>query len=230
MQVYTLWDSYDDFEKGRSMKVFVAGASGRVGKMVVADLVAAGHQVVAASRHAADDEWPAGVTACAFDFHQDASAMVGALEGCDAIVFTAGSRGQDLLQTDAFGAVKLMQAAKQAGALRFVMLSSFRALDPEFWANEPSLAGITNYNIAKFFADDWLINRSGLQWTIVQPGVLTEEPGTGKIAVNPERGGENPIPDVAAMLAATLDLPNTIGKVIMMKSGDTPIADALAAL
>lgn len=212
------------------MKVFVAGASGRVGKMLVADLVAAGHQVVAASRSAAEVEWPAGVTACAFDFHQDVSAMVGALDGCDAVYFVAGSRGQDLLQTDAFGAVKLMQAAKQAGALRFVMLSSFLALQPERWAEEPSLASITNYNIAKYFADEWLINCSGLQWTIVQPGVLTEEPATGAIAVNPERGGTNPIPDVAAVLADVLERPNTVGKVIMMKSGETPIADALATV
>lgn len=212
------------------MKVFVAGASGRVGKELVADLVAAGHEVVAASRSAEEVTWPNGVTPRTFDFHVDAKEMAVQLNGCDAVYFVAGSRGKDLLQTDAFGAVKLMQAAKEVRADRFIMLSSYRAMEPEFWQNEPSLAGITNYNIAKFFADEWLVNQSGLQWTIVQPCVLTEEPGTGKVELNPERGGENPIPDVAAVLADVLEYPNTIGKVIMMKSGTTPIADALAAV
>lgn len=212
------------------MKVFVAGASGRVGKELTNDLIEAGHEVVAASRHAVQDEWPKGVTPCMLDFHEEASEMAAKLAGCDAVYFVAGSRGKDLLQTDAFGAVKLMMAAKQAGADRFVMLSSIFSMQPERWAQEPSLAGITNYNIAKFFADEYLANISGLRWTIVQPSVLKEEPGTGKIEVDPAHDGSNPIPDVAAVLAGVLDRPNTVGKVIMMRSGDTPIADALSAV
>lgn len=210
------------------MKVFVAGASGRVGKELTADLVKAGHQVVAASRHAREVEWPAGVIPCAFDFHEDVEEMAKKLAGCDAVYFVAGSRGKDLLQTDAFGAVKLMKAAKEAAVDRFVMLSSIFSMQPERWAQEPSLAGITNYNIAKFFADEYLVNVSGLEWTIVQPSVLKEQPATGKIEIDPEHDGSNPIPDVAAVLAAVLERPNTVGKVIMMKSGSVPIDEALA--
>lgn len=210
------------------MKVFVAGASGRVGRELTKDLIEAGHEVVAASRHAEEDNWPVGASPCKLDFHEDASKMAAKLAGCDAVYFVAGSRGKDLLQTDAFGAVKLMMAAKEAGAERFVMLSSIFSMQPERWAEEPSLANITDYNIAKFFADEYLANISGLQWTIVQPSVLKEEPATGKIQIDPEHDGSNSIPDVAAVLAGVLEHPNTVGKVIMMRSGDTPIGEALA--
>ncbi|WP_251159132.1 NAD(P)H-binding protein [Caniella muris] len=210
------------------MKVFVAGASGRVGKALVADLVSSGNEVVAASRGAEGLEWPEGVVPCRFDFHWTVDEMAERVAGCDAVYCVAGSRGKDLLQTDAFGAVKLMGAAKQVGAQRFVMLSSLFAMEPERWAQEPSLSGITDYNIAKLFADEWLTHRSGLAWTIVQPSILKEEPGTGRIELDPAHDGSNPIPDVAAVLAGVLDRPNTVGKVVMMRSGDTPVADALA--
>lgn len=212
------------------MEVFVAGASGRVGHEVVDRLTARGDKVLAASRNSERISWPQGVTPVDFDLHWDASDMTERLKGCKAVMFVAGSRGKDLLQVDAFGAVKLMQAAKAIGARRFVMLSSFLAMEPERWKDEPSLAEIANYNIAKFFADEWLVNNSGLEWTIIQPGVLREEPASGKIDVNPPEGGENAIPDVAEVLVETLDRPNTIGKVIMMRGGSTPISDALAQL
>lgn len=210
------------------MKVFVIGASGRAGKEVVERLVKKGNEVLAGCRKPELLDAPESVTPVEFDLHWDASKMVDSLKGCDAVIFVAGSRGKDLLQTDAFGAVKAMQAAEQAGTKRFVMLSSFLALEPERWNEEPSLASITNYNIAKFFADSWLMDNTNLNWTIVQPGVLEEAPGTGKIAVNPAKGGSNPIPDVAEVLVSMLDHPNTIDKVIMMKTGDTPIDTALS--
>ena len=212
------------------MKVFVAGATGRVGQELVRELIDSGHEVVAASRHAEEAEWPDGAMPCSFDLHDGVEAMVDALEGCDAICFVAGSRGKDLLQIDAFGAIKLMMAAAKARVRRFVMLSSIFSMQPERWAEEPSLAGITDYNIAKFFADEHLVNASELKWTIVQPSVLKEEPATGRIEIDPAHDGTNPIPDVAAVLASVLDRPNTIGKIIMMRSGDTPIDEALAAV
>ena len=210
------------------MKVFVAGATGRVGRELVGDLVVAGHEVVAGSRHPEETDWPTGVTPCAIDFHDDESAMAADLKGCDAVCFVAGSRGKDLLQTDAFGAVKLMRAAKSVGANRFVMLSSIFAMQSERWAEEPSLQNITDYNIAKFFADEYLANISGLEWTIVQPTLLKEEPGTGRIELNPEHDRSTPIPDVAAVLAGAKDHPHTIGQVHMMRSGGPPIDEALS--
>ena len=210
------------------MKVFVVGASGRVGQELVSRLVDRGAEVMAGCRTPGAITAAENVTPVEFDVHWDVPRMTAALEGCDAVHFVAGSRGKDLLQTDAFGAVKLMQAAEAAGIKRFILLSSIYALQPERWAEEASLASITNYNIAKFFADSWLTKNTDLDWTIVQPSVLKEEPGTGKIELDPQHDGANPIPDVAEVLAATLDQPNTIGKVILMKSGDEPIAEALA--
>ncbi len=212
------------------MKVFVAGATGRVGQELVARLIRNGHEVVAASRGAQDAHWPDGVEALEFDFHEDVNHMEDQLRGCDAAYFVAGSRGKDLLQVDAFGAVKLMQAAQAAGTDRFIMLSSIFSQQPEKWAEEPSLAPITNYNIAKFFADEWLTELSDLNWTVVQPSVLKEEPATGNIEINPEHDGQNPIPDVAEVLAKVLEMPNTYHRVIMMRSGATPIHEALAAI
>ena len=156
--------------------------------------------------------------------------MADIIKGMDAVYFLAGSRGKDLLQTDAFGAVKLMQVCEAVGIKRFVILSSIFALEPEKWAEEYSLKSITNYNIAKFFADNYLVTNTDLDYTIIQPSVLKEEEGTGKIELAPEHDGSNPIPDVAKVLSSVLTMENTFKKVIKMRDGDTPIAEALAQL
>lgn len=209
------------------MNIFVAGGTGRVAREVIRLLAERGNVVTAGSRHPESVETGENIRPVLFDLHDSKDAMVPFLKDQQAVYFLAGSRGKDLLQTDAFGAVKLMEAAKQAGVKRFVMLSSMFALQPDKWAEEPALATIMNYNIAKFFADEWLVRNSGLEYTIVQPGVLMEEPGAGTVELNPEHGGTNPIPDVALVLADVLDMPNTYGKVIMMRSGDIPAAEAL---
>lgn len=210
------------------MKVFVAGGTGRVGRELTRQLVEAGHDVVAASRHAETLEASGHVTPMPFDFHDGVDTIAGKLDGVDAIVFTAGSRSRDLLQTDAFGPVKLATAAAKAGVRRYVQLSSIYALEPERWAGEPSLRSITDYNIAKYFADRWLLDHSGLDLTIVQPSVLKEEPGTGRIELDPEHDGANPIPDVARVLMEVIGRRNTYGKVIRLRGGDEPIGEALA--
>lgn len=210
------------------MNVFVAGASGRVAKEVIQLLAERGNVVTAGCRHPELVPEEKNVHPVAFDLHQPEAGMVPFLENQAAVYFLAGSRGKDLLQTDAFGAVKLMEAAKEAGVRRFVMLSSMFSLQPEKWEEEPGLAKIMNYNVAKYFADEWLIRNSGLEYTIVQPTSLVEEPGTGRIEINPPHTGTNPIPDVALVLADVLNMPNTYGKVIMLRGGDTPVAEALA--
>lgn len=210
------------------MRIFVAGASGRVASALLPLLADQGHHVTAAARNIENIQKTSLITPLSFDLHMEKAGMIPHLEGHDAVYFVAGSRGRDLLQTDAFGAVKLMEAAGAAKARRFVMLSSLFSMQPEEWAKNPGLAAIMNYNIAKFFADEWLTRNTDLEYTIVQPTALAEEPGTGKISLNPLHEAHNPIPDVAAVLAAVLTMPNTRGKVITMSSGDTPIPDALA--
>lgn len=208
-------------------KVFVAGGSGRVATDLIKDLVADGHQVIAGARHPEKIVQLAGVTPVTLDLHGDVAKIASLMAGADAVYFVAGSRGKDLLQTDAMGAVKTMQAAERAGIKRYIMLSSMYALQPEKWADYPALAAITDYNIAKFFADNYLIHNTDLDYTIVQPATLTEEAATGKVTFGEGDDTTNPIPDVAQVLATVLANDSTIGKVILMRTGDTPIDTAV---
>lgn len=208
-------------------KVFVAGGSGRVATDLIKDLVADGHQVIAGARHPEKIVQLAGVTPVTLDLHGDVAKIASLMAGADAVYFVAGSRGKDLLQTDAMGAVKTMQATERAGIKRYIMLSSMYALQPEKWADYPALAAITDYNIAKFFADNYLIHNTDLDYTIVQPASLTEEAATGKVTFGEGDDTTNPIPDVAQVLATVLANDNTIGKVILMRSSDTPIDTAV---
>ncbi|WP_035429845.1 NAD(P)H-binding protein [Lactobacillus paragasseri] len=201
-------------------KIFIFGGSGRVATDLIQDLVADGNTVTAAARHPENIIQLDGVTADKLDLHIDVDDIFKQVKGFDAIYFTAGSRGKDLIQTDAMGAIKTMMAAEKAGVKRYIMLS----LDINSWKKIPSLE---DYLAAKFFADTYLMDSTNLEYTILQPGSLIEEAGTGKIQLNVEATDSNPIPDVAKTLAAILKYPNTIGKVIPMSSGKTPIDDAL---
>ena len=208
-------------------KVFVAGGSGRVATELIKNLVNDGNEVVAGARHPENVIKLDNVTPVELDLHAPVTEIAKLMNGSDAVYFVAGSRGKDLLQTDAMGAVKTMQAAEQDGIKRYIMLSSMYALQPEMWAKYEALAAITDYNIAKFFADNYLIHNTNLDYTIVQPATLTEKPATNKVTLGEGDDTTNTIPDVAKVLADTLKYDNTIGHVIMMRNGDTPIDDAL---
>lgn len=208
------------------MKIFVAGSTGRVATELVNRLIKQGHDVVGGARHPENNVKSPQVTPVKLDLHASVAELSALIGKVDLIYFTAGSRGKDLLQTDAFGAVKLMQAAEKNGIDRFIMLSSLNSLEPEKW-NQP---GLTDYNIAKFFADNYLIHQTKLNYTILQPVNLTEEAGTGKVTFGDSAVTTNPIPDVAAVLAELPQYPNTARKVIIMRTGDQPIATALQAL
>ena len=212
------------------MKVFIAGATGRVAKYVIENLAADGHIVYCGSRHSENIEETEQIKPVNFDLHFSKAEMAEIIKNMDAVYFLAGSRGKDLLQTDAFGAVKLMNACEEVGIKRFIILSSIFALEPEKWEEETSLKNITNYNIAKFFADNYLVTSTDLDYTIIQPTLLKEIEGTGNVELNPQHDGENPIHDVAAVLSTVLNMKNTYKKVIKMRSGDTPIADALSEI
>lgn len=205
-------------------KIFIFGGSGRVATDLIKDLVADGNIVTAAARHPENIIKFDGVTADKLDLHADVEDITKQVKGFDAIYFTAGSRGKDLIQTDAMGAIKTMMAAEKAGVKRYIMLSSMLSLDVDAWKKIP---GLEDYLAAKFFADTYLMDSTNLEYTILQPGTLTEEDGTGKIQLNVKDADSNPIPDVAKTLAEILKYPNTIGKVIPMSSGNTPIDVAL---
>lgn len=205
-------------------KIFIFGGSGRVATELIKDLVADGNEVVAAARHPENVIKMDHVTAIKLDLHAKVSDIAKQIAGSNVIYFTAGSRGKDLIQTDALGAIKTMIAAEKAGIKRYVMLSSMYSLDVD---NFNKIPGLEDYLAAKFFADNYLMKSTDLDYTILQPTNLTENPGTGKIALDNTSSKENPIPDVAKVLADVLKYPNTIKKVIEMTGGDKPIDDAL---
>jgi len=153
-----------------------------------------------------------------------------AVGGCDAIVFAAGAgpgSGAARKETMDFGgAAKLVEAAEDRGVRRYLMLSSMGAGDPEAGSE-----AMRPYLRAKARADERL-RESGLDYTIVRPGSLTDEEGTGRVeaAEHLGRRGEIPREDVARTLAAALESPNTSGKTFEVLSGETPVEEALARL
>ena len=211
------------------MQIFVAGGSGRVATELIKDLVANSDTVVAGARHEDHIIKLDNVKAVHMDLHSSVDDLAKLMKGRDTVYFTASSRGKDLLQTDTYSTVKTMQAAKKLGIERYIMLSSIFTLEPDKWHID-GLDQILDYTIAKYFADNFLVNQSDLKYTILQPTNLTEEKGTGKISLDVTGVTSNPIPDVAKTLAEILKHDNTIGKVIMMKSGDIPIDEALASV
>lgn len=149
------------------MKIFIAGATGRVGTLLTHDLLQDGHEIIAGARHPERVENNDRITPVKFDLHESVVEMTKAIKGADVIYFTAGSGAKDLLQVYAFGAVKLMQAATKAGIKRFVMLSALFSLGPTKWGTVKDLDGLTDYNIAKFFADNYLIYDTDLDYKIL---------------------------------------------------------------
>ncbi len=208
-------------------KILVVGSAGRVGSALVNKLADSDYTVLAGSRHENDFTALENVSFIAFDLLWDVDRMVEAMMGnIDAVYFVAGSKGKNLLQIDLHGAVKTIQAAENAGVSRFIFLSSVFALEPSHW-HESFLKDITDYNIAKHYADLYLTTRTNLNYTILQPGALKEEIGTGKITVDVKEPLSNSIANVVDTLVAILEDDGTIGKVIMMHDGETPVKEAL---
>lgn len=210
------------------MKVLVIGANGRVGSLLVKKL-ASQHQVLAGSRNPKPAINADHIKEVYIDLLSDVDTIAESMNAVDAVYFVSGSRGKNLLQIDLHGAIKSMQAAKKAGVKRYIMLSSVFALQPERW-NESFLSNLTDYNIAKHYADLFLTTQTQLDYTILQPGALKEEQGTGKIEVNVTNPGSNSIDNVVDTLVSIVDNNSTIGKVILMHDGNTPIDQALKQL
>jgi uncharacterized protein YbjT (DUF2867 family) len=151
------------------------------------------------------------------------------VSGADAVVFAAGAgpgSGAERKRTVDYGAaVKLIEAAQAAGVRRYLMVSSIGADDPSAGSEQ-----MRPYLQAKADADAALA-ASGLDFTIVRPGRLTNEPGTGRVAVG-ERLERADVTrdDVAAVLVAALDEPRTVGRTFVLVNGDLPIAQALSQL
>jgi uncharacterized protein YbjT (DUF2867 family) len=213
------------------MDVLVAGGHGKVAMRLLGLLAAHGHRargLIRKPEQAADLE-AVGAVAVLGDLEAEAD-LAGYVQGADAVVFAAGAgpgSGPARKHTmDYGGAAKLIEAAKMNGTRRFLMVSAMGVRDPAARGEE-----MRPYYEAKLEADREL-EASGLDYTIVRPGRLTDDTGTGLIeaAVRLEQSGSIPRDDVAATLLACLDAPSTIGRSFDLIGGETPIAEAIAAL
>jgi uncharacterized protein YbjT (DUF2867 family) len=212
------------------MDVLVAGGHGQVALRLLGLLAAEGHRARGLIRKAgqAADLEAVGAVAVLGDLEADAS-LAEYVQGADAVVFAAGAgpgSGPERKRTvDLGGAVKLVDAARAVGVHRYVMVSSIGADRPH--ASGP----MRPYLEAKAEADHYLM-ASGLDWTIVRPGALTDDPGTGRVRVSTELGGRGQVPrdDVAAVIAEVLDAPTTIGVTFEVFGGDRSVAEAVRSL
>ena len=213
------------------MDVLVAGGHGKIALRLLRLLAAEGHRargLIRKPEQAADLE-AVGAVAVLGDLEADAS-LAEYLQGADVVVFAAGAgpgSGPERKRTvDVGGAVKLADAALAVGVRRYVMISSIGADRPQV-----ASGAMRPYLEAKAEADEYLM-ASGLEYTIVRPGSLTDEPGTGRVHLSRELGGHGDVPrdDVAAVIAKVLDAPNTIDVTFEVFSGDHLVAEAVQSL
>lgn len=211
-----------------TMQVAVIGANGGIGRELVSRLADTGHDPIGVVRD--DSQFKAirerGGEPRLGDLEGE---FAPALQGADAVVFTAGSGGgtgwDKTLLIDLWGAKRSIDACVEHGIERFITISAYQANDP--MAGPESLRP---YRIAKRCADDYL-EWSSLDATILRPTTLTDEEGTGHISATFEYRGEGgeeiPRADVAQTVVGCLTNEETIGKTIRLFGGDTPIEKAI---
>jgi uncharacterized protein YbjT (DUF2867 family) len=211
--------------------VAIAGGHGQIGRRLARLLAARGDRVRGLIRNPdhADDLRSDGAEPVVCDLESAPVADVAsAVEGADAVVFAAGagpgSGAARKLTMDRDGAVKLVSAAQQAGVPRYVIVSSVGAESPPGGDDVFSV-----YLRAKAEADA-AVMESDRDWTVVRPGMLTDDPGTGRARIQEEPiRAEVTRDDVAAVLAAVVDESRAVGRVLYVVGGDEPIEDALLA-
>jgi uncharacterized protein YbjT (DUF2867 family) len=214
------------------MNVLVIGANGQIGQHVVKKLKDSNkYNAIAMVRKEGQKAKfeEQGVKTVLVDLEGSIDNIANVAKDADAVVFTAGSGGHTgadkTMMIDLDGAIKSMEAAKQAGVKRFIIVSAIGVHHREKWLNSAQY-----YSAAKYYADSWLEN-SGLDYTIIRPGRLTNDSGTGnvKVAVDLEYG-KIPREDVASAIVASLENNHTIGKAFDMISGEIPVENALKML
>lgn len=212
--------------------VAVVGGNGQIARLLHPLLVARGHTPIALVRSESHRNRleALGAAVRLLDIEHSTPADFGsAFEGADAVVFAAGGGPDGNIErkrtVDLEGALKSIEGARLAGISRFVQVSAINVDDP-FPADASPVWRA--YVEAKRDADAALRD-SGLDWTIIRPGMLTDDDGTGLVELGEDVArAEVPRADVAAVLAEVLDSGAGIGAQWNLVSGDTPVADAVA--
>jgi uncharacterized protein YbjT (DUF2867 family) len=213
------------------MRVVIAGGHGQIALRLTRLLSAGGHEVVGVVRNPAHeaDIAAAGGQAAVLDLEQaELSAVADVLRGADVAIFAAGAgpgSGNARKDTVDRGAAALFaDGAEQAGVRRHIQVGSMGA---DRAASLTDDASFTVYLKAKWAAEEDLRARD-LDWTVLRPGGLTDDPGTGKVHLADKTGnGRISRDDVALVLAGLCDTPAAIGRTLELVAGDTPVRAAL---
>jgi len=216
-----------------NMRIVIAGGHGQIALRLERLLAARGDEVAGIIRRAeqGDDLRAAGAEPVLCDLESASVEEVAAhLQGADAAVFAAGAGpGSDVARkstVDRGAAVLFAEAAERAGVRRHIVVSSMGA-DPA----RPGDGIFDAYLRAKGEADEYVRGRTALDWTILRPGSLIDDAGTGLVRLEAATGrGTIPRDDVAAALAELVDTPATTGLTLELISGSTPISVAVKSV
>lgn len=215
-------------------RIAIIGAHGKVAQQLMRQLYDRGDEFVGVVRDPehADDVYRFGGDGVLLDIEHAAPEQLAAvMTGCDAVVFSAGAGpGSGVVRkrtVDYEGSVKSAAAALQSGVRRFIQVSAMGVDAPVPDDADPTWAA---YVQAKRDAD-LSLRQQDLDWTILRPGALTLDEGTGRVRLGEiVPRGTIPRADVAALIVATLEDPRTIGHAWEATSGETAITEAVRAL
>ncbi len=211
--------------------VAIAGAHGKIALRLTRLLSAEGDSVIGLIRNPdqATDVSDGGGSPVLCDLESASEEQIAtAIKGADAAVFAAGAGGRGsaarTLTVDRDGAIKLLRAAASTGVPRYLIISAGGAEDPPDSDDDLSI-----YLRAKADADA-AVQSSDLEWTILRPGPLTDDPGSGRARLDPTTGrGTVSRDDVAAVLARLLHDERAAHRVLYLNGGDQPLNQALEA-
>ncbi|MFF4347895.1 SDR family oxidoreductase [Streptomyces sp. NPDC001530] len=215
------------------MRIVIAGGHGQIALRLERLLAARGDEVAGIIRHPeqGDDLRAAGAEPVLCDLESASVEEVAAhMQGADAAVFAAGAgpgSGAERKHTvDRGAAILFADAAERTGVRRLIVVSSMGA-DPA----HPGESVFDAYLRAKGGADEYVRTRTGLDWTILRPGGLIDDAGTGLVRMEVSTGrGTIPRDDVAAVIAELVDTPATAGLTLELISGSTPISVAVKSV
>jgi uncharacterized protein YbjT (DUF2867 family) len=216
------------------MRIVIAGGHGQIALRLERLLHARGDEVAGIIRRPeqAGALLAAGAEPVVCDLESATVAdLARHLQSADAAVFAAGAgpgSGAERKDTVDRGAASLFaDAAEAAGVRRFIVVSAMGADEEPPEGTDPVFAA---YLRAKGAADADVRARPGLDWTILRPGRLTDDPSKGRVTLLETTGrGDVTRDDVAAVLVALLDEPRTAGRTLELIGGDVPVSEAVAA-
>ena len=212
------------------MKVLIIGAHGKVGRLLVDELKARKIDFTAGLRK--EEQIKAyqadGIPTQYIDLTASPKDIQNSIaeSGADTIVFSAGAGGagyDKTIEIDLDGAIETMDAAQILGIKRYVMVSAVYSDDRTKW----EASGIRPYYVAKHYADKYL-RSTNLDYTIVHPGTLTDDPATGKVNIQSNyEGGSVARADVAKVIAQAIQTPSSIKNEYNFSAGDQDIQDVI---